>query len=164
MKRRVVSTPLPPGVLELREVVNVLDGGNGWTLLRVEWGGTRGRDSVVFLPAGVTDELMGERGTSATDDLRTPVPRWAKRPLGRFGMIHFWAWQLYLHGINNGAHQWKRQDNEWKTGREAWMRLKARQTAQVVNGQWWGECAGLKMEAHIWRMEAGLMMGWGCVG
>lgn len=120
MRRRVVSTPLPPGVLELREVVNVLDGGNGWTLLRVEWGGTRGRDSVVFLPAGVTDELMGERGTSATDDLMTPVPRWAKRPLGRLGMIHFWAWQLYLHGINNGAHQWKRQDNEWKTERHEW--------------------------------------------
>ncbi len=33
------------------------------------------RDSVVFLPAGGTDELMGERGTSAMDGLRTPVPR-----------------------------------------------------------------------------------------
>lgn len=33
------------------------------------------RDHVAFLPAGGADELMGERGTSATDDLRTPEPR-----------------------------------------------------------------------------------------
>lgn len=33
------------------------------------------RDSVPFLPAGGVDELMGERGTSATDGLRTSVPR-----------------------------------------------------------------------------------------
>lgn len=107
MTGREESAPLPPGVLELRGVVNVLDGENGWTLLRVEWGRTRGRDSVVFLPAGGTDELTGERGTSATDDLRTPVPRWAERQLGRLGTIHFRVWQLYLDGINDRAHQWK---------------------------------------------------------
>lgn len=74
MRRRELSTPLPPGVLELRDLVIVLDGENGRTLLRVEWGGTRGRDSVVFLPVGEAGELMGEWRTSAMDDLRTPVP------------------------------------------------------------------------------------------
>lgn len=32
------------------------------------------RDCVVFLPAGGADELMGKRGTSAMEDLVTPVP------------------------------------------------------------------------------------------
>lgn len=40
--KKELSTQLPPGVRELREVVNALDGENGRTLLRVEWGGTRG--------------------------------------------------------------------------------------------------------------------------
>lgn len=41
------------------------------------------RDNVEFLPAAGTDELMGERGTSAMDDLSTPVPTCAERQLGK---------------------------------------------------------------------------------
>lgn len=55
--------------------MNVLDGGNGLPLLRGEGGGTRVRDCVELRPARSTDELTGERGTSATDFLMTPVPR-----------------------------------------------------------------------------------------
>lgn len=114
MRGKEVSDPLPPGVLELWEEVYGLDGENGRTRLRLEWGGTRVRGNVAFLPAGGTGELMGERGPSATDDLMTPVPRWGERQL-RLGAVHFRAWQLYLDGINERAHQWKRmqESGQW---------------------------------------------------
>lgn len=70
-----MCTPLPPGVLELREELDVLDRENVLSPLRVGLGGTRVRECMVFLPAGGNDELMEERGAAAVDDLRMPVPR-----------------------------------------------------------------------------------------
>lgn len=55
--------------------MNVLDRETDLPGLRAECGASLVRDSVVFLPAGGSDELMGERGTSATDGLSTPAPR-----------------------------------------------------------------------------------------
>ena len=46
------------------------------------------RESVWFLAPAGFDELMGERGTSALDGLWMPVPKRAKRQLGRLEMIH----------------------------------------------------------------------------
>lgn len=56
-------------MVETREVVNALDGGK--------------------LPTGVADELIGEYGASAMDDLRTPVPRGAERQFEWLEMIRF---------------------------------------------------------------------------
>lgn len=70
-----MSSPLPPGVMELEEELNVLDGENGLRPVRVEEGDTLVRDSVVFLPVGRTDELIEERGTAPVDDLWMAVPR-----------------------------------------------------------------------------------------
>lgn len=70
-----MSAPLPPGVMELREELDGLRGENGLMLLGLEKGDTLEWDSVMFLAAGVTDELMVERGTAAVDDLWMPVPR-----------------------------------------------------------------------------------------
>lgn len=79
--KRKLRHYLPPVVLELRGVVSVLDGENGWTLLWPEWVWILGRGFIGLLSAGEDDELAEDWGTSSTGDLRIPEPRWGERQL-----------------------------------------------------------------------------------